>query len=480
MSEATRRQFALSREPCWGFPAITPSGRLLRFTGRPDINPSRSWITSEENRQDRETPLGTAGANSTKVSIGGELSYGSYDDLLEAALFGRWLPATGAQPITLAVSCAVAATGKTFTRASGSFLTDGFAVGDFVIVSGFVNAANNGAFKITALSATVMTLADALPASGVTLVDETLATGAIFDRWNGLPVQLGATTLAVAATGKTFTRSAGSFLTDGLKVGDYIVTSGFATAGNNGSFKVTTLTALVATCAGAVGLVDEAAKASCAYKSGRDVLKAGTLRQFFDLEQGQMDFATLKYKAMRGAMVDQFKLTVPTSGKATVSFDLIGFGGDTPSSTPLTASPTAQSVTPIINTCIGSMTEDGVATAIATDFSLQLANNGKASPVLFQRDPGAMGVGARKISGKVAFRFTDRTREAKYFAETQVALAIMPTDPLGNKYVVTLPAVKYTSTTDEGDLTDPALGLAFEAGPDATLGTSLQIERIPA
>ncbi|MBF0472766.1 MAG: hypothetical protein HQK93_03410 [Nitrospirae bacterium] len=56
---------------------------------------------------------------------------------------------------------------KTFTRASGSFITDGFEVGQEVTTTNFTNSGNNATFKISALTALIMT---------VTKVDGTAAT----------------------------------------------------------------------------------------------------------------------------------------------------------------------------------------------------------------------------------------------------------------------------------------------------------------
>jgi len=55
----------------------------------------------------------------------------------------------------------VAFDGKEITRSSGSFLTDGFVVGDTVVIGGILDEVTNNKFtKITALSATVMTCED--------------------------------------------------------------------------------------------------------------------------------------------------------------------------------------------------------------------------------------------------------------------------------------------------------------------------------
>jgi len=53
----------------------------------------------------------------------------------------------------------VASAGGTYTRSTGSFITDGNFVGQVVQCSGFVNGGNNGIKTITALTANVMTVA---------------------------------------------------------------------------------------------------------------------------------------------------------------------------------------------------------------------------------------------------------------------------------------------------------------------------------
>ena len=52
----------------------------------------------------------------------------------------------------------IAATATSYTRAVGSFVTDGFVVGQRVIASGFANAANNGVSTVTAVTAGELTV----------------------------------------------------------------------------------------------------------------------------------------------------------------------------------------------------------------------------------------------------------------------------------------------------------------------------------
>lgn len=55
-------------------------------------------------------------------------------------------------------SATLAATATGFTRATGSFLTDGFSVGMDVVTSGFTNAANNGNGVVVGVTATTLTV----------------------------------------------------------------------------------------------------------------------------------------------------------------------------------------------------------------------------------------------------------------------------------------------------------------------------------
>ena len=67
----------------------------------------------------------------------------------------------------------------------------------------------------------------------------------------------GLITINVVATAGTFTRTTGSYLTDGWIVGDKITTSGFTNAGNNTTKIIQTVTTTVITVTDTTGLVDE-------------------------------------------------------------------------------------------------------------------------------------------------------------------------------------------------------------------------------
>jgi hypothetical protein len=52
----------------------------------------------------------------------------------------------------------IASTATTYVRSTGSFVTDGFKVGDVINVSGFTSTGNNGLYLITAMTTTILTV----------------------------------------------------------------------------------------------------------------------------------------------------------------------------------------------------------------------------------------------------------------------------------------------------------------------------------
>jgi hypothetical protein len=86
-------------------------------------------------------------------SFGFELSLASYDDWLAALLGSTWQTITLGSTGNLGVGST-----STFTRASGSFVTDLVYPGDIITTTGFTNANNNGNFTVTGVSATTLTV----------------------------------------------------------------------------------------------------------------------------------------------------------------------------------------------------------------------------------------------------------------------------------------------------------------------------------
>ncbi len=156
---------------------------------------------------------------------------------------------TGTPTLTFAE---VGAGGDTITRSSGSWITDGFEVGMMITVAG--SASNNVTAAVTGVTATVLTL-------GAAAGDDLAAEGPVA----GCSV-VGTPKLTFAEVGAgsdTLTRSSGSWLADGFRVGDVVAITG--TVSNN--LTAGTLTGVTATVLtfGAAGGDDLAAEVIGSY-----------------------------------------------------------------------------------------------------------------------------------------------------------------------------------------------------------------------
>ena len=132
----------------------------------------------------------------------------------------------------------IAATATGYTRTTGSFITDGFRVGQQILPSRFSNAANNTRSTVLAVTATTLTIG---PSTG---------------------------SASIGVTSGGFTRTTGSFIDEGLAKGMRFTSSGFATEANNATFVIDTITATRITVGSATALTDEAEAA------GRTLTKA--------------------------------------------------------------------------------------------------------------------------------------------------------------------------------------------------------------
>ncbi len=165
-AQGINKLVAIKKESAWGtkasgtgaqyLPRVTSGFQLEKNAyASNDINPSQ---------QMRDSRHGTRRATG---NLAGELKAGSYELLMAAALRKDF--AAGATTGAVAV-IAVAGTGTNYTRSTGSFVTDGFKVGDIVAATGFTTTNNNNHKGIiSALTALQM---DIITLDGVVLTDE--------------------------------------------------------------------------------------------------------------------------------------------------------------------------------------------------------------------------------------------------------------------------------------------------------------------
>ena len=162
------KNVAIKKETTWGTPAGATGAQLLRRVTA-DFNLTKETYDSQELNPSFQTISMRHGVRSVEGSLDAELSPGTYPMIMEAIL-ARDFTVGGS---TTGASLTIAASGSfyTITRAAGSWLTDGFYVGNIVRLSGGgfapANVGNNLlVVGLTALVATVVLL------SGTPLVAE--------------------------------------------------------------------------------------------------------------------------------------------------------------------------------------------------------------------------------------------------------------------------------------------------------------------
>lgn len=147
---------AYKEETAYGeLPAASGAKVFRPNTG--GLNLTKGTIQSNENRRDGMTTRARHGQRSLAGSYGGDISLGSFDDLIAAVFRG-----TFDAPLALTgLSLTVDDVARTFTRSSGSWITDGVKVGDVVRFDDFTTVGNNDRnFRVTGVTATVLTVAD--------------------------------------------------------------------------------------------------------------------------------------------------------------------------------------------------------------------------------------------------------------------------------------------------------------------------------
>lgn len=158
LAERVFRSVAYKEQTAFGTLATGTGAQRIRRTNF-SLQPNATAIPSQELIDSLQTRGSVFGTEVVQGSLEGELSAGTYFPLIGSAL--RKDPVAGGSSGAL-INVTAAAAGKTFTRAAGSWITDGFRVGDVVRTAGWLSpaTANNRNYRIVTLTATVMTVAE--------------------------------------------------------------------------------------------------------------------------------------------------------------------------------------------------------------------------------------------------------------------------------------------------------------------------------
>ena len=143
-------------------PGVDLTLNEMRLTSE-SLSQNTDTIVSAEIRDDRQISDVVRSKIQAQGDINLELSYGAYDDMLEAALFSAgWSSIVANTDTTYSMD----ASDNSLNDSGSQFVIDGFVVNQWIEIRGFTDAANNGYAKIVSITTAKIVL------SGKTVVTE--------------------------------------------------------------------------------------------------------------------------------------------------------------------------------------------------------------------------------------------------------------------------------------------------------------------
>ena len=169
IADSSETRLSYVNEATWNTTPATPAFQNIRMTDE-DFAKEKATGVSNEIRPDAEVADLVRLGVSASGGFGFELSHGDFDTLFEHILRGTFAAAaTGATTLGTTASDQI-------TRSAGSFLKDGFQVGDSITLAN--SATNDGTYTIEALNDTAITTVETSLTTESGGGDETLTAGA--------------------------------------------------------------------------------------------------------------------------------------------------------------------------------------------------------------------------------------------------------------------------------------------------------------
>lgn len=282
-------------------------------------------------------------------------------------------------------------------------------------------------------------------------------------------VATGGASVTVAAAGKTFTRAAGDFTADGFRVGDTVIWSGFTNAGNNGSFIISAVSALVITCSTASGLVNEGPVT---------VNATANIRPSFTMEKAHKQNGI--YFPFTGVVVDTMELSGKVNEAVEAKFSLVALSTGNEATSSVFTSSTAAGTNPLITTWEGTIKRGGVTLANVVGWTLKATRNLDSAEVVGSANLYDIQPKTARITGTMELYFDSVALYNDFRAENDVVFQLN-LGPGGTKsYQIDLTKCRITkhgAEPKDGLMTQT---VEFESfAPTSGTNTSCMITRLP-
>ena len=279
------------------------------------------------------------------------------------------------------------------------------------------------------------------------------------------------TTIGLNATTRTISRSSGSFITDGFKVGDIVRATGFvASANNNKNLRITAVAALSMTYANDAWLgtlTTETAGATVTVAAAGKKLSVpltGHTNDYFTIEEWNDDIS--QSETDLDCKVSSVAIAIPANGNATVNFGFLGRNA-TYDTTQYFTSPTDAPNGDILAGTTGLLSYNGVDSVVLTNVSINLDAGAEIKAVVGSNISPDVFTSAVVVSGSMAALYEDATILNDFDDEVEASLYIylFSNDTATSDFVIIkLPNVKINSAEKSSDGTAISLSSNFSAG----------------
>lgn len=234
--------------------------------------------------------------------------------------------------------------------------------------------------------------------------------------------------ITVAGSGPyTLTRAAGSYLTDGVKVGDVVrLTAGSFNANNlDKNLVVTGVTATVLTVVvlnGATMTAEGPIASATVTIPGKRVWtpQTGHTDNSFSIEHHYADLD--QSEVFSGCKPTKINIGLPPTGLATIDMDMMGQNVTTYSSgsAPYFTSPTAATATGLMQSVNGVLRMGGAAVANITGLTLDIASNYSGDAVVGANTVPFLFAGRILVTGQLTAYFDSVTLRDAFLNETEI------------------------------------------------------------
>ena len=274
------------------------------------------------------------------------------------------------------------------------------------------------------------------------------------------PAALGSTTIANGAIAGTYTitRTTGSWLTGGGKVGNVIRLTGFNANNNGKNLLIVAATALAITVVVLNGttLTLETVASAAAYTSvGKTTYapETGHTDDSYTIEEFYSDIS--KSQVSTGNKVNTASFALPATGLVTADFGFMGQDLKQSGNVAYFTAPTAQGQTGIFAAVNGALIVDGKIVSLVTGLNININRNMTSEAVVGSNIRPEIYEGRINVDGDFSTLYEDNTFFDFFNNESEISLVVALTENnLGtsNFMTFTLPRIKLSSDTkDDGE-----------------------------